>query len=189
MPGAGLAILPILNSLIGVGQMVAGATIKNPRPVLNVETPDEINQMVQRAIQLASRPDAASQIARDAIQQNSANSISAVQGATGDVNKLLQAVSAIQGGENQAMMQQAQQDGANQRQAEGMVQNALATKGGYEANAQQAEFQWNDAGRFQERAQAKSALLGAGLQNTKGGIEDLVSANLYKKLYGIGVPV
>lgn len=183
-----LAILPIISSLIGAGQMVAGGLIKNPRPELNLETPEEINQMVQRAMQMASRPDAASQIARNSIQQNSADSISAVQGATVDVNKLIQAVSAVQGGENQAMMQQAQQDSINQRQEEGAVQQALGVKAGYEADAQRAEFQWNEAGKFEERARAKSALMGAGLQNAQGGLEDLISANLYKKLYGAGTP-
>lgn len=163
--------------------MIAGATIKNPRPELNLQAPDELSEMVRRATQLASRPNAASQQTKTDINQGTADAISTVQSSTDDINKVLQAVASIQQGEDQAMIQQGIVDANNQRQAEGMAQQALGTKAAFEADAQRAEFEWNEAGKYRERQQAKSALLGAGLQNIHGGLEDMVSANLYKKLF------
>ncbi len=156
---------PILGGLQVLGGLL---TKKGPRPEWQI--PAAATEALGNARTMASasvRP--GDQMAKDAISKNTAAIIGNINRTAGSATQALGAGEKAQINANNALNQNAAQNTQYQFNAKQNLQNVLGTY----ANLQREQQQKNVFDPYQARVDTKNALIGSGLQNIFGGLNNI----------------
>lgn len=160
---------------LGAYQAFKASKIKTERP--KPKTPDAIkaaSRVAGRQASLGKRPER--EVAENAINQNQANTINAIQQSTNNPAEAVNAAIATQGSANKAMQQQDIMDANFKNAATARQIGALQTEGAYQQRAFDQEVDYYNADMA-----SKAALTGAAVNNLAGGINDGLSSILIGK--------
>lgn len=171
-----ITIAMIGRGLLGGIQTIMGLTKKAERPTF--EVPQATRQMVGTAQSLATMGRPGREQAMQDIERSSASALNKATSVSRDPTQILNMAGRVQNVENVAKERQAGLDDDFRLQANQQLMNALGVQRQDELN----QFQFNQAGRYQEDAAAKSALTGSGLFNLNQILNDLVSLEGYNTL-------
>lgn len=171
-------LVPILGRL-GLSAIQTGLGLGKPpeRPVAKV--PESVKAATEAAKAEANtsiRP--GRKQAEEAIKSSTADAVSKVKRIATNPATALNAVSAAQATENQALQQEGALDAQYKDNARRDLQHQLNQQGAYEDRA--AEF--NERQKFQEESQTRASLLGAGLTNTDTALQDVTSHQIMKRM-------
>ncbi|NET30652.1 MAG: hypothetical protein F6K19_01435 [Cyanothece sp. SIO1E1] len=170
------AITAGVKGALGLGQLLFGAK-KKIRPRKSLEMPSAIKEADVVSENLANSQQMAGYgQAKQNIRSGTANAISSAVKNAGSGANALAAITAIQNNENDALA------GLDARNA-GFLQDAKQRRVGFlsgKANMDLA-VQRDKIAAIQERDQRKASLMGAGLQNIMGGLNDYLSYDLLKQ--------
>jgi hypothetical protein len=182
-----LAAIPaILQGGIGLAQLIGGAATKTPdRP--QYAPPAALSEMVSNANREASASMMPGQVqAQQQVRTNSANAINNVQQNATSSSQMLNAIGAVQLGENRSLTDLYLQSLSFKDRARMRQQQALSGL----AQAQNQAFQTNQMQPYEQALATKSALFGAGMQTTGdalGGLGAIFQANQLQRNKPTGI--
>lgn len=171
---AGLAIssIPSIFKMIqGASQLGKAKKMKVERPTY--QTPNEVLDATSMYRQLAGTNRLAGQsYAEDNINKSTSTSIRSAANAGGSSAQILSTIAGLNANENEATNQLQVQGAQNQMQNQGRLGQQLGVQAGY----RDKEFEYNKDQPFQDAANTRSALYGAGQQNLMGGLDGLAGS-------------
>jgi len=155
----------LLQTGLGIGQMIKSGQYGNtPRPTQQI--PPAMMQALGLAMADANQTEApGSGIARQDIGGATSQALEQTK-QSGSAADVLGSIDTIQSNENKAILGLAGQNNAYKTNSENMVKNLLLQK----AQAEQANFDYNEKQPYEIDAQTKSSLVSGGLNNAMGGI-------------------
>lgn len=161
-----------VQGAMGIGQFMGGLLMKKgKRPMY--QAPKALTDSIRRAeTEENATGDPMTTLAENRINQNTANTLDASRKATRSSSSLLNAASQSQVVENNAMNGLAMQGMGLREQRRNRRYNLASVMGG----VQDRMWQINQMEPYQERAAAKRALMGAGMQNFMKSADTFASA-------------
>jgi hypothetical protein len=171
MGPAALAAIPALfQTGVGVWQALQANKLAKDRPVY--QRPEEINQMVQVAKNLAAqRTMPGYNTYADRIGSDAAAAYGRIAEGTAGTGAGLGAAAQMNVGANRALQDLGVANANYYTQNQGTLMNALSSAAPYADR----EFEWNAAQPYMEAARASAAMREGSLQNMMGGLSSGVS--------------
>lgn len=165
-------ILPIVQAGVGLGQLIAGASMKNKRP--GYAGNENLDKQEQLARNRLANPYAEADRAREANRMAISNNIDAIRSGktSGRVNE-----SAIFGAAMRGEMNVSDRVDANKRIAEASLSQVLMNQHRYGKE----KWEWEKRDKFKERAAAKSELIGSGIHNAFGAIGGIADSRMQQQ--------
>ena len=146
---------------------------KGPRPQYRIPGAAQESLATARSMAGASvRP--GNQYAIDSINRNAGTGLNFLRRGVSSGSQLLAGAQGVNANTNQALMNNAAQNAAFKFNA---TQNLQDTLGRF-AQYQEKAFYENEMKPYQEKVAVKNALIGAGLQNITGGIQDFANQEM-----------
>ena len=164
-----------LGALQGIAGLVGAAKNKAPKYTMPAEYGQNLAEAQNRAA--GGLPAASKQLATEQMARGTAAGLSKLQ----DRNSVATGVAALAQGEADQANRLAAMDAEARLRGEREVANARMAI----ANAKDKQFMINQQD-YLRRAQANANLLGGGIQNIVGGLQNFGMMDIMKKYYGAG---
>ena len=177
-----LGLGTLIGAGLGLGQLAAGIfTKKGDRPEYQI--PEAIQSTANQAIMesQASRRQGRG-VADSLIERQAQTALQQVKSAASSGSQVAMGALAAQQAANQAYLQQDMQDAQDLQMRRAMRDRALANLG----QQQQMKQQYDVLQPYEQRAGAKSALLGSGIQNIFGVAKEYDRMKMFENIYGGG---
>jgi len=179
MPLPLLAIPGLISAGVGLYQQIRGGqkakNLKRPTRQVTAGTQEGV-AMTRYGAQAGQRP--GSDLARERIAGTQAGAVSQVSKAGGSAASTMAAAIGAQAQANRGMQEQDVMDAQFQQQMNTQYLSQLQNL----SREQAANWEWNEAQKFQEEADAARRLQESGMQNFMGGITDAAGMGFMQKM-------
>lgn len=172
LPLAAFAIPGAIQGGLGLAQLIAGARMNPKRPAYEIPAAAQEELALSRMQQNARMPGIS--YAENRLAQNSANAAYGLNRAATNPNQILNGLASIQMNANIASRGLMEAEAGDAIRRESNLRRSLGVMAGY----QERKWQVDKMNPFMDAARTKAALIGGGLQNLSGGINQTLSGML-----------
>lgn len=172
LPLAAFAIPGAIQGVLGLGQLIAGSSLRPKRPEYEIPEAAQEEMAASRMQRFGRMPGI--NYAQQRVDQNAASSQYRLQKGATNSSQLLSGLAGIQLNSNIAARGLMEAEAGDQIRRDAIFRRSLGVMAGY----QDKKWELNKFQPYQDKARTKAALIGGGLQNISGGIGQSLSGLL-----------
>lgn len=172
LPLAAFAVPGAIQGVLGLGQLLAGSSMRPRRPAYEIPAAAQEELAMSRMQQNARMPGI--RYAENRVAQGSASAAYGLNRAATNPNQVLSGLAGIQLNANIASRDLLEAEGRDAIRRDSNLRRSLGVMAGY----QNRKWELDKMTPFQDAARTKAALIGGGLQNLSGGVNQGLSGLL-----------